>query len=219
MDDSGSLERESFLAEIELYFERNEVQTALNFAQSRLKKMPEDISSRIVICRAWLIQGRIDEAREMLAELEKILSDLSRLYECMGDLYSKKGLEKEAEMFYRKFSVLESKPSLLLNIDIDTKPDVVEKSAEAEEYDNNGIPPDFETVTLAELYMRQGHYQMAQDLLVKIVNRETTDDRAARLLKDVRDRLSRGQNHVMNEEIVKKLSRWLDNIRSLRRNA
>jgi tetratricopeptide (TPR) repeat protein len=197
------------------------VQTALDFAQSRLKKIPEDLSSRIVICRGWLIQGRIEEARDLLVEIGEILSGLSRLYECMGDLYSKKGLDNEAEIFYRKGRALE--PQNPLPLDAERKSDAFEQSPGAGEYHeeiaNPEMPPDFETVTLAGLYMRQGHYRMAEEMLVRIINRDGTNDRAARLLEDVRDHLAPMQERPMDEDIIKELSRWLDNMGSLSRNA
>lgn len=223
MDDRDSASRKSFLIQMEPYFERNEVQTALELAQIRLGKNPEDLYARIVICRAWFVQGRIGEAREMLAEIEKIFIGFARLYECIGDLYKKKGLEREANTFYLKSSALAPKSFLA---DMDKTPDTFEEGAgiekydnQAEERDNEKISPSFETVTLAELYMQQGHYQMAEEMLVKIIKRDVTNDRAAELLKDVRDGLSRGNNHLMNEETIKELLKWLDNMGSLRRHA
>lgn len=229
MDDGDFASRKSFLAETDACFERGDDETALDLAQSRLEKIPEDLSARIVICRAWLIRGRIDEAREILAEIEEMLSGVSRLFSYMGDLYSKKGLEKEAEMFYRKFAALETKP--FLSLEMDKKPDTLEESAPeesagVEEYGNNDegeekaeMPPGFETVTLAELYMKQGHYQTAHDLLVKIIKRETDNDRAAELLKDIRDRLAQEQTGAVNEDVVNELSKWLKNIGGLGRHA
>jgi tetratricopeptide (TPR) repeat protein len=223
MEDSDSATRKSFLIQMEPYFERNEAQAALELARNRLEQNPEDLYARIVICRAWFVQGRIGEAKEMLAEIEEILFGVARLYECIGDLYKKKGLEKEANTFYQKSGALAPKSSLA---DMGKMPDTFEESAgleaydhQAEERDNEGIPSGFETVTIAELYMQQGHYQMAEEMLVKMITRDATNDRVAGLLKDVRDRLSRGQSHLMNGEIIKELSKWLDNMGSLRRHA
>ena len=215
MDDSHSRERKSFLAATDACFERGDDETALDLAQSRLEKIPGDILARIVICRAWMILGRIDEARRMLAEiLDEVLSDLSRLYEVLGDLSGKKGREEEAGP---SFVVVEG-----------LKADALEESPGGEEPGTGGgaegsteIAPDFETVTLAELYMRQGHYRMAEDLLVKIIAREPADERAAGLLRDVRARLAQEQTGAVKgkEDVVNELSKWLKNIGGLGRHA
>ncbi len=236
MDDAGFASRKAFLNEMEPYFERNEAQTALSLAQSRLEKIPGDLAARIVICRAWLIEGRIDKTAEMLAEIKEILAVLSRLYDSIEDPYGKKGPEKEAEMIDRKSGAAEPETSPSPDMG---KPDTLEEppreelppeelppeeSAAVEENNdesegNAEMPPAFETVTVAELYMRQGHYQMAQDLLVKIIARDAANASAARLLEDVRDRLAQENVHRRNGEIVKELSAWLDNMGSLSRNA
>ena len=41
-----------------------------------------------------------------VCEMEEILAGFSRIYSCMGDICLKKGLEDDAEVFYRKFRVL-----------------------------------------------------------------------------------------------------------------
>ena len=96
----------AFLAQMEEYLERNELQAVLHLARERLRQSPGDLEARIVICRVWLLQGRLDEAREMLDEMEEIIASLSQVYACMGDICMKKGMEDSAEEFYGRFRVL-----------------------------------------------------------------------------------------------------------------
>jgi len=223
MDNNQSLGRKSFLAEMEPHFERNEPQTVLDLAQDRLKKIPDDLDARIAICRVWLQQGRIDESRDMLGEIEDILSGLSRLYVCMGDLYTKKGLEKEAEMFYRKFTALNPASPLPLAGEVRLKNMGDAEANDDERGEDDGesadISADLGTVTLAGLYIRQGHFQMAEEMLEKITGRDPGNERAGGLLRDVRARLGKKEGGQKNAGVMVELSRWLDNIGNLRRHA
>lgn len=223
-EENNNQGRRSFLAEMEQYFERNEPQTVLNLAQERLKRIPDDLDSRIAICRVWLQQGRIDEVRDMLGEMEDILSGLSHLYACMGDLYIKRGLESEAEMFYRKFNALN--PLSPQAPDLEARLRTMGELAEAnqdelvkEDSEDTDMSPDFGTVTLAELYIRQGHFRMAEEMLEKITGRDPGNERAEGLLKDVRARLGAEERGRKNAGLMVELARWLDNIGNLRRHA
>ncbi|MHB8090103.1 MAG: tetratricopeptide repeat protein [Syntrophales bacterium] len=224
MNENNNQGRRSFLVEMEPYFERNESQIVLNLAQERLKRIPDDLDSRIAICRVWLQQGRIDEARDMLGEMEDILSGLSQLYACMGDLYTKKGLADEAELFYRKFTALNPASSPALDSAVRLKE--IGALAEADDYErgeeegeNSDVFPDFGTVTLAELYIRQGHLPMAEEMLEKITGRDPQNERAGALLQDVRARLGKKAGGQKNAGVIVELARWLENIGNLRRHA
>ena len=80
-------------------------------------------------------------------------------------------------------------------------------------------PEDFLTVTLAELYIRQGHLRQAESVLEKIVRREPQNDRAAGLLRDVRGRLQPATASPGDAAVAAELSRWLDNVGRLRGHA
>ncbi len=235
MDADNLRGKRSFLAEIEPYFERNDFQTVLDIARDRMKKIPDDLDSRIAVCRVWLLQGRIDEARDMLLEIEDIIAGLSRLYSCMGDLYKKKGMEGEAEIFYRKFKALN--PVIPPGHDLDARfenvgaavesvdTEIVNAEGGKDEEETDGdeesprVSPGFETATLAELYMRQGHTRMAEEILEKIVGRDPQNARARELLDNLRG-TGGGETPIeINEKVVSELLRWLDNIDRRARHA
>ncbi len=224
MDENFPQRRRSFLAEMEPYLERNEPRTVLDLAKERLQKSPDDLDSRIAICRARLLQGNINEAGEMLQQIEDALAGLARLYLCMGDACLKRGREDEAEMFYRKAAALSLTAPLSLDWEArlkglgnpDGEGDVEQEEAEGE---NASVPPDFETVTLAELYLRQGHLQMAEKILEKIAGRNPLNDRAKELLNDLRGTSRQKESSRINGAIITELTRWLDNIGALRSHA
>ncbi len=134
MDEDDLQERKLFLLQTEAYIDQKEYETVLDLAQSRLKRIPGDLDARIVICRVWLLQGRLDEARDMLREMEDILASLSRIYACMGDIYMKKGMKDSAEIFYRKFMVL--------NPGATPAPDISERLKGIEDLHETGMETD-----------------------------------------------------------------------------
>lgn len=218
MDEMDLQERKSFLAEIEAYIDRNELRALLDLAETRLKRIPGDLDARIAICRAWLLQGRLDETRDMLGEMEDILASLSQIYARMGDLCIKKGMKDSAESFYRKFIFLNS--GVPLAKDITEMSNGIEELPETDAEGDEEIPADFQTVTLAELYIRQGHLRQAEEVLDTITGQDPQNGKAAGLLQEVRERLFKeasARQHTAG--VIAELSRWLENIGRLRAHA
>lgn len=221
MDEMNLQERKSFLTQAEAYIDRNELPAVLDLAEARLKRTPGDLDARIAICRVWLLQGRLDEARDMLNEMEDILASLSQIYACMGDICIKKGMKDSAETFYRKFMFLN--PGVPLSRDVTERLNGIEElhatDAEGGTEGDVEIPTDFQTVTLAELYIRQGHIRQAEELLEKIIGHDPQNEKAAALLQEVRERLLKGASAQQYVGVSAELSRWLDNIGRLRAHA
>jgi len=221
MDERDLQERKSFLAQTEAYLERNELPAVLDLAEARLKRTPGDLDARIAICRVRLLQGRPNEAREMLSEMEDILASLSRVYAGMGDICIKEGMKDSADAFYRKVMFLN--PGVPLPRDVTERLNGIEElhatDAEGGTEGDVEIPTDFQTVTLAELYIRQGHLRPAEEVLEKIVGQEPQNEKAAGLLQEVRERLLQGASAQQYAGVVAELSRWLDNIGRLRAHA
>jgi tetratricopeptide (TPR) repeat protein len=221
MDEMELQDRKSFLTQAEAYLDRNELPAVLNLAEARLKRTPGDLDARIAICRVWLLQGRLDEARDMLNEMDDILASLSQIYSCMGDICMKKGMKDSAETFYRKLMFLN--PGVPLSMDVTEKLNGI---GELHATDTGGgpegdvqIPTDFQTVTLAELYIRQGHLRPAEEVLEKIIGQDPQNEKAAGLLQEVRERVLKGAVAQQYAGVLAELSRWLDNIGRLRAHA
>lgn len=221
MDENDLRERREFLAGMEELLGRNELQAALNLARERLQKRPGDLEARISICRVWLLQGSLDEAREMLEDAERIVSSLSNVYASIGDICLKRGMREAAEDYYEKSRLFN--PSSPAGRGMPERPEGSGALREAdEEREADGaasVPPDFQTVTLAELYMRQGHLQPAEEVLEKIIRQEPQNRKAAELLAEVRERLRPTAAAPPEAAVITELSHWLENIGRLRGHA
>ena len=97
-----------------------------------------------------------------------------------------------------------------------------ESQAEYEEdsYDDiHDLSADFRTVTLAELYIEQGHLEMAADVLEEILRRDETNRRASELLRIVNAKRSGAFPGRKPQSIVAELTRWMKNIDRMRSHA
>ena len=220
MDANEREEREAFLAQTDAYLKGNDWPAVLDLAQGRLERLPGDLDARMAICRVWIQQGRMDEAREMLRELDETITSLSQIYAYMGDACLKKGMMEETGRCYRKF--------LVLNPDVPLAGDVLEKLRSIEEQRETAavegeeeaqIPSAFQTATLAELYIRQGHLPMAAEVLEAILRKEPQQERAAGMLREVREAIRREASAQRVAPVIAELSRWLENIVRLRVHA
>jgi len=67
-----------FIYEAESLLERNNLTEALNLARERLQLFPADANAYAVCCNALIGMGRIEEMRELLNDVAKIIAGLNR---------------------------------------------------------------------------------------------------------------------------------------------
>ncbi len=241
MDEKKSQERNAFLAGVEENFQRGDFETILMTAGLRLKRMPGDLDARLAICRARIEQGAMGEAGDLLSEVERILAGLDRVCALLRELGKQAGLTDETRALFEKFG-LAAPAEAAMEVPTDSRGRLPRQetkaapearaaavaAAEAETTRQGDLPAggeaseapeDFLTVTLAELYIRQGHLRQAESVLEKIVRREPQNDRAAGLLRDVRGRLQPATASPKDAAVAAELSRWLDNVGRLRGHA
>lgn len=221
MEENGGRAGKSFLAEMAPYLAGGDLQRVLDLAQSRLSKIPDDIEARAAICRVWLMQGREDEALGMIAEIEERLLGVADLYASLGDLFAKKGLERDADVFYRKFAAL--RPSVFDGeIAPEETREQVARQETDERYDDEeevAVSAEFETPTLAALYLRQGHIEQAEEMLERITARDPLNERACLLLTDARRMRAQKEEKQKNAVIISTLEQWLARLERVRCHA
>jgi tetratricopeptide (TPR) repeat protein len=219
-------DRKNFLGEAEILLRQNKLREAFNLARERLRSLPADADAHVVAGNALLGMGRVDEARDVLREVGEIISGLALVYERMGDIYRKKGFHQDAAVCYEKFISLH--PSAEDAIKVIEKMMLLEQEDQPVPevgmiYDENIPAPELFTVTLAELYIKQGHLQVAAEILKEIICREPQNIQAAAILDSLKAALdqksSASEKFVESNNLINALSSWLKNIDRLKIHA
>jgi len=216
-------ERRAFLAQVETLFANHLYTEAAAAAESRLRDHSADLDAKVVLCRALIGMERLQEAVRCLGEIEEAILGLSRVYASLGDLCRRKGLRDEAVAYYRKFVAIHPHSSVAEDVSVhldellkETSPAKTVGGEDAEA----PLAADFQTVTMADLYVRQGHLDEALDLLEKILQKDPEDPQAARLIADVREKMATSRMEATGKEkdsrLIDELQRWLNNIEGMR---
>ena len=218
-------DRTNFLCEAEKLFQQYELLEAFNLAEERLRSFPFDADAYVVAGNALIGMGRVDEARDILRDAGKIISRLSLVYDRMGDIYRENGFHHDAAICYEKF--------ISLHPSAEKAREVIEKMTLLDQEDHpankidiidENIPePELFTVTLAELYIRQGHLQVARKILEEIIKREPQNIQAAAKLDKLKESFASqstaGVKFADSGNLIKTLSSWLENINRLKMHA
>lgn len=222
-------ESRRFLSRVEALLEVRMFDLAQELAAERLEQMPDDVDARIVMCKVWTRMGRLERVDEILQEVEERIRDWSRLHEAMGDICRESGLKKEAVRFYRRFLELtphgapHAEVSAKLERLLDSGTEAPDPGQDRDRYEHLGaIAPDFHTMTLAELYLRQNQPDMARQVLHEILRRDPHHPQAAARLREIDERTPAGRGETdmpARGRIIRELSRWLDNIGRIRGHA
>jgi len=179
---------------------------AIALADARLKLLPGDMDAHLIGASCRIRMGRPAEAEEIIEQWHAIIRDQSQVYEVLGDAYRREGMDEEAIRSYLRFVVL--------NADTGAARRVSEKITllqNADSTDGEEIGPalsdDFNTITLARLYVRQGHFRMAGDVIDRILEGDPENGEAREYAGHVRRLIEKGWNPVVEE-----LDRWLDEL-------
>ncbi len=224
MADENLQGQKAFLDQAEALFANRLYREAAEAAESRLRDHPADIDASVILCRAFIGMERMQEAMRCLGEIEGAVLGFSRLYALLGDLCRRKGLRDEAVVYYRKFLAIHPCSSITEDVnghlDELLRETSAAKSVDGTDAETTSLAADFQTVTVADLYVRQGHLEEAAELLERILQRDPEDPQAARLISEVREKMAmhrtetpeKGREH----RLVDELQRWLDNIERMR---
>ena len=217
-------EKELLLAKAESFLEQGLLKESEDYALNCLEKFPDDTEARIILCQTWTRMGKLDKVKRMLAEVDEAIFGMSVIYAKMGDLCQRSGLNQEAITFYQKF--LDLNPHSPLTQDVAEKlhslaPASAMIPPQEEEMPQRSLPV-MRTVTMAELYIKQGHTDLAAELLGEIVKKDPTNQRALALLSEIGSGKTEPEKSALPEKgerphaVLRELNRWLQNIHRIR---
>jgi len=210
-----------FMDLTEKLLSQNKYQEALSLAEERLRLFPSDNDAIVVKGSALIGMDRLNDVQDILQEAENKISLLSHIYLQVGDFYSKRGYKDDAVACYQRF--IDFNPSSSHAGDAELKmARLAQENQLALNLDETTAKPEFYTVTLADLYIRQGHFKMASDVLTELIKREPENLAAIDKLAWVNNKLTPqgnvDENYLRQKKILSILSVWLNNIGRLKEN-
>ena len=217
-------EKEAFIARAESFLDQGLQKEAQDYALNWLERFPDDAEARVILCQAWTRMGKLDKVKKLLEEVDEAIFGMSVIYSKMGDICQRSGLNQEAITFYRKF--LDLNPNSRISKEVADKLHALAPSSERvlpqeEELPRQALPV-MRTVTMAELYIKQGHADLAAEILAEIIKKDSTNERALALLRELRGNISPTEDDAppakgaLTEAVLKELNRWLRNIDRIR---
>ncbi|MEN6375239.1 MAG: tetratricopeptide repeat protein [Smithella sp.] len=216
-----------FVNQMEALISRKMFPEALSLAEERLAKFPSDLDARVFINSTLIEMGRIEESRNVLNGLEKDIIKLSFGYLRAADNYYNKGIIQDAIFCYQKFIALN--PHSENSLEVTEKIALLQQEGNTaceegiEEDKDDAAKPEFYTMTLADLYIKQGHLKMAADILEEIIKREPSNVQAREKMDTINVVLAQkplSPDAVdSTNKVINILSCWLDNIGRLKTHA
>jgi len=220
-----SATKEEFLFQAEACLKEN-ASMAVNLAQDWLAIHPDDIDARLVLGSAWTRSGQREQALQVFKSVADDVMSLSIVFKYLGDLYLEKEWPDEARNAYQHFIALNTDSPISREVSeilfsLEESPE--KNLADGETGTIAEISPDFHTITLAELYITQGHLGMAKNIIEDILLKDPANLKALQksdelkvLLEGASERPDpkRKQMYLLNE-----LNRWLRNLEKMNRHA
>lgn len=225
MDNPNINDRTTFTAQIESHFQQNSYQAVIQLAGERLALHPHDVDATIALCHAWIKSGHLEEAMAILVEVEEKIIRSAEIYLSLGDICSRAGLLEESFRYYKRFLAINphSPKAARIRDLISSDAGFREMKEVHEEQVEEEPSPQFYTLTLADLYISQGHLEMAGQVLEVILTRENERDAALQRLKDIEDkRRAKMIANVSQQNIgrvMNTLGRWLGNAAVMKKGA
>jgi len=203
MDGTYREDRERFLSDTAAGMEEGRYGDVMALADARLQSFPGDMDAHLVRASCRALMGRPSEAEETCEQWHAIVLDQSRVYEVLGDAYRRQGMTEEAIRSYTRF--VELNPGSGEAQRVSEKIALLEDALVPQE--GHALADDFHTMTLARLYVKQGHYRMAADVMERVLARDPDNPEAREYAGRVRRLIEEGWKPVVDE-----LERWLSEL-------
>jgi uncharacterized protein HemY len=207
--------------------DENRHEEAVRMAEARLAQSPGDVEAMIILSQGLLRLGKLERLHGLLREVDETIGRLSQVYLRLGALCGKSGLHAESLNFYHKYNTLDAAispedNSLLPEMPVEATDDEGESGEEP-----GDISPEFYTITLADLYLRQGHLPLAREVLEAILTKEPENEQASTKLAALDNLMTVGEVNPdsdvpeggvidVNAALVSELEGWLARVGRLR---
>ena len=212
-----SVDRDAFMQEAEDLLNQSQFQSALDHARKRSMLLPGDIDAQIVMGRALSGMGLQHDAGRII---EDITEKLEKWSSAIRDLQNVMQLHASVDILNAtNQKILSDSPNEELKVDeaphIESE-DPMAYQADPEASDPSVVLEAFYTPTMAELFMHQGHIDMAYEIYSGLVKKHPGDIVFKNRLRDLETLLQNRQTKEDPEKrsaIIDELERWVTKIK------
>jgi len=187
---SDVVDRKEFVARAEEYLEQDPAR-AVDLALERLRIYPDDLEAKIILGIGWYRKGEMEPALEVLRGIAEDVIRWSPAFSILSELSRERGLDDVADQASRIYMSLNPEsPEAIANLEERLRREsLVYPEPGNEKLDEEvGLPraADFKTLTLADLYTRQGYRELAEALLKEILASDPDNRDALERLQKLR---------------------------------
>ncbi|HET6488215.1 MAG TPA: tetratricopeptide repeat protein [Syntrophales bacterium] len=203
---SDVVDRKEFVARAEEYLEQDPAR-AVDLALERLRIYPDDMEAKIILGIGWYRKGEMEPALEVLRGIAEDVIRWAPAFSILSELSRERGLDDVADQASRIFMSLNPEsPEAIANLE-----DRLRRESQAYPEPGNekpdedvGLPraADFKTLTLADLYARQGYRELAEALLKEILASDPDNQEALERLQKLRPHVQKDVSPAVLEEGV-----------------
>jgi len=187
---SEVVDRKEFIDRAEACLEQDPAR-AVDLALERLRIYPDDMDAKIILGIAWYRKGEMEPALEVLRGIAEDVIRWSPVFNILSELSRDRGLDDVADQASRIYMSLNPEsPEAIANLEGRLRRESRSYSEAGNEKPDEeiGLPraADFKTLTLADLYARQGYRELAEALLKEILATDPENRDALERLQKLR---------------------------------
>ncbi len=199
---------EGFVSAVELLVLQGDWEAVREKAQKRQEACPGDSAACLALALCHAREGRKEEALRFLEAMERVEEGWGTLYRCGGDEFARQGMSREAMECYRKSSLLNSgRVRWNGGTHPPAPPSRREEETEGDDDDRAEVPEELLTPTMADLYVRQGHYELARSTLEKLLSGDPENGPLRESLRKLEDTIR--ERRKRRERVLGELYQWL----------
>jgi len=210
--------KDSFLSESDSFLNQGLFHEAIALSRKRLDLFPGDVDARMVYGLALAGMGKTRESLDVFEKIKKDVLSWVRVFEYLGDIFHRMGEIESARTCYRE--LIQLSPGASATERLQKKIDTLNGMAKGHvDKIVDDVSEDFKTMTMANLYIRQGHLDMARKVLKEMMQSDPGNIRAGERLREVESLLEGkipASKEAHSKAILEELERWLRNLERLR---
>ena len=175
---------QAFVYLAEALWERKMFTEAIETCVNGLRLHPHDLRARVILGLSYLRMNELDLAEVELLKAKEMLEINTVTYQALAELYDKKGDAHEAVRYRQLFETI-------------LAPAVAEVEAKAHEPETESFPKEIvhekgevPTVTMAELYVKQGYLEEAIEVYRRVLQDSPYVEGLAARLAELEEQVS-----------------------------